>query len=97
MIQIYTSSCFYFAITNKTFGSAFDPSRNIEYVLSVHGRADLPNWMHFKHLNDSKLAFLYGSPLEKGTIEIEIIALDTFNYDTHKEIVKFKIFEKKSN
>lgn len=63
---------------------------------SVAGTADLPSWMHLRHPKDSSLAFLYGSAPNQGELDIELIAINKFNYDTQKTIIRFKVTEIKS-
>jgi len=59
---------------------------------------DLPVWMKYRHINGTNRAFLYGSPTfdEDGDIEIEVIAMNKYNYDTTKDTIKFTITKRES-
>ena len=76
---------------------AYESGHAIEFVASIAGMPDLPVWMHYRHLNGSE-AYLYGAPSanDDGDIEIEVIAIDQYNYDTAKDVLKFRITKRQS-
>lgn len=44
----------------------------------------------------SSTAYLYGSPLEEGDLELEIVAVNKETYQTSKDTIKLTIQEKES-
>lgn len=73
-----------------------EPSPPVELLMSVAGRADLPEWMYYKFDRQSKTGYLYGSPVTDGEIDLEIIALNTRTYDTTMDTMKLTIVERES-
>ena len=94
---MYTTQAFFTKITSHELDKAFASGHTIEFVASIAGMPDLPVWMHYRHLNGSE-AYLYGSPSETddGDIEIEVIAINQYNYDTTKDVMKFRITKRES-
>ena len=73
-----------------------EPSGPVELLMSVAGRADLPEWMYYKFDGKSNTGYLYGSPVTDGEIDLEIIALNTRTYDTTMDTMKLTIVERES-
>lgn len=68
----------------------------IVLLLQISCSPDLPRWMHYRHANGSQQAYLYGSATEDGNIDIEVVALNKYNYETAKETIKFRVTAKES-
>lgn len=68
----------------------------VELLMSVSGRADLPDWMYYKFDKETSTGYLYGSPVTDGDIEIEIIALNSYTYDTTMDTLKLTVVERES-
>lgn len=66
---------------------------NLELLSSITGFPDLPSWMLFYRKKHSPFGYFYGTPTndDDGDIEIEIILVDTFNYNTTKDRLKYRI------
>lgn len=84
-------------ISSHELDKAFASGHDIEFVASIAGMPDLPVWMHYRHVNGSE-AYLYGAPAvnEDRDIEIEVIAIDQYNYDTTKDVLKLVINKRQS-
>ncbi|XP_054168579.1 alpha-sarcoglycan-like [Oppia nitens] len=94
--NIYTTQAFFVQITSDTFYKAIAPGDSIEYIASIAGMPDLPVWMHSRHPNSTGRAYLYGSPAlnDDGDIDIEVIALNQYNYDITKDFMKFRVIKR---
>lgn len=68
----------------------------VELLMSVSGRADLPDWMYYKFDKETSTGYLYGSPVTDGDIEIEIIALNSYTYDTTMDTVRLTVVDRES-
>lgn len=86
---ISTSEAFYLPINALSDG-------DYEFIASVEGMPDLPKWMHLRQLNGSQ-AFLYGTPTISANLSIEVITLNTFNYETDQQLVNITIIKRKGN
>lgn len=97
-MDIYTTQAFYIPISKDDFGKEFKPDDEVEFIISIDGMADLPKWINYRHQNSSGKAFLYGTPSlnDDMDINIEIIAMNKFNYDTFRDTMKFVIKRKES-
>lgn len=60
---------------------------------SIAGYADLPNWMSFYRKSNSPVGYFYGTPLkdDDGDIEIEVIVIDNFSFNTTRDHIKYRI------
>jgi len=94
-VYLHTTEAFVYAIKKSQF-ETLRSSDDVEYMPSVQGMPDLPNWMSYKYPNASRDAYLYGTPISDGDIDIEIIALNKHTYDTHRRTIKFSVSEKES-
>jgi hypothetical protein len=54
--------------------------------------------MNYRHINGTNRAFLYGSPSlnDDADIDIEVIAINKYNYETTKDVMKFRITKRES-
>ncbi|CAG2107995.1 unnamed protein product, partial [Medioppia subpectinata] len=91
--NIYTTQAFYVQIPTDALSKSLAPIDAIEFIPSILGMPDLPVWMQYKHVNHSQKAYLYGSPAldDDRDIEIEVISINQFNYETHKQVMKFRV------
>ncbi|RWS00673.1 O-phosphoseryl-tRNA(Sec) selenium transferase-like protein, partial [Dinothrombium tinctorium] len=95
-VLLHTTQAFYFPIVNKDFGGALRSDVVAEFQASIEGLPDLPKWMFYRYANSSRKGILYGSPVSPDNFSIEIIAIDTNNYDTFRHAVKFEVVEKET-
>lgn len=86
--NVYVSELFQFKINPTMFNWSFnDLSEQFTYRPSKKGHADLPRWLTYMYSKEHHAGFLFGTPpqkLENQMIPIEIIALNTSNYDTRR-------------
>jgi hypothetical protein len=96
--NINTTQAFLAKITSDAFDKAFTSEDDIEFIPSILNYPDLPVWMNYRHINGTNKAFLYGSPSlnDDADIDIEVIAINKYNYDTTKDIMKFRITKRES-
>lgn len=96
--NIYTTQAFFLQITSDALDKAYESGNAIEFIASIQGMPDLPNWMHYRHTNGTDKAYLYGSPSinDDGDIEIEVIAINQYNYDISKDVLKFRVIKRES-
>ncbi|KAI1303098.1 Epsilon-sarcoglycan [Halotydeus destructor] len=90
-IQLNTTEAFFYAIKKEHFGQGLENAVRVEYLPSVQGMADLPKWMMYMQPNSSANGFLYGSPETAGHLDIEIVAMNRFNYETFNHVVRFNV------
>lgn len=127
------TQAFFITINKNSFASILNSSTDeLEYLTSVTGMADLPDWIHYKyvpkgtsttslHVNtqsgqgtelktngtmsvqgqsinasSASVAYLYGSPVEEGDVELEIVAVNKETYQTSRDTIKLTIQEKES-
>ncbi|CAG2165325.1 unnamed protein product, partial [Oppiella nova] len=96
--NIYTTQAFFVQITTDALSKSLAPGDAIEFIPSILGMPDLPVWMHYKQLNSSHAAYLYGSPAlnDDQDIDIEVIAINQYNYETSKDVMKFRVIQRES-
>lgn len=96
--DVFTTEAFFVPIKKESFGRAFDADDEIDFIASIAGMPDLPKWMNCRHVNGSHEAYLYGTPSvnDDGDIEIEIIAMNKYNYNTFQDNLKFRITARES-
>lgn len=86
--DVYVSELFQYKITPELFNWSFNElSEQFSYRASKKGFADLPRWLSYMYAKEHHAGFLFGTPprhLENQMVPIEIIALNTSNYDTRR-------------
>lgn len=92
------SEHFHYQITPELFNWTFnDLSEQFTYRASKKGFADLPRWLSYMYSKERHAGFLFGTPprhLENQMVPIEIIALNTSNYDTKRVTLNLLITPK---
>ena len=95
-LLLNTSQAFFIPIDKSRFVPGFTDVDEVEYMPSVTGMPELPNWMFYRFDNESRTGFLYGSPTSDGNVEIEVIALNTYSFETQRDSLKLAIIERES-
>lgn len=95
-LLVNTSQAFFIPIQKSRFAPGFANEDEIEFIPSVAGMPELPEWMSYRFDNESRTGFLYGSPSSDGNVEIEVIALNTHSFETQRDSVKLSIIERDS-
>lgn len=93
---LYTSQVFFIPINKSRFVPGFTAVDEVEYMPSVSGMPELPDWMFYRFDNESRTGFLYGSPTSSGNVEIQVIALNTHTFETQRDSLKLAIIERDS-
>lgn len=83
-------------ISKSLFVPGFADAAEVEFMPSVSGMPQLPDWMFYRLDNESGTGFLYGSPASDGNLEIEVIALNTHSFETQRQSLKLAIVERES-
>src|SRR5699024_2522512 len=85
---IYTTEAFYTPFWLNRTANHFNQSNYdmIEVMASLSGYPDLPRWMSYFHRANSSVGYFYGTPSveDDGDIDIEIILMDKFTFNTTK-------------
>lgn len=95
-LLLNTSQSFFLTIDKTRFVPGFSDGEEVEFMPSVTGMPDLPDWMFYRFDNESGTGFLYGSPTTDGELEIEVIALNTHSFETQRLCFKLEIVERES-
>lgn len=67
-----------------------------EVIASLSGYSDLPSWIKYFRPKYSPVGYLYGVPPlnEDGDIELDIVILDTFTFNTTIDRIKYRIINR---
>lgn len=95
VIELETTEAFDFAyhLDNNNTGLAVG-RHPIDVVAAEVGHADVPKWMSQYRRPGSNVTWLYGTPDEDGDFDIEMVLLDSYNFDTYQDRVKFRVSNK---
>ncbi|XP_055925460.1 epsilon-sarcoglycan-like isoform X1 [Argiope bruennichi] len=88
-MSVLSTEAFFIPISYEWFPK-FQKDDPLEFTASLMDMPDLPNWM-FSHPMNSSNAYLYGSAVEAGTVNIEITALNKNNFDTASAVLELSV------
>ncbi|XP_064465741.1 epsilon-sarcoglycan-like [Ornithodoros turicata] len=86
---LLTTQVFHFHVEKGMFDTSIDNYGNTEYRAALMGKPDLPKWMFLRQKNDR--ALLYGSYREPGELNIEVFAINKYNYKTSLRVISLQV------
>ncbi|UYV64466.1 hypothetical protein LAZ67_3000846 [Cordylochernes scorpioides] len=90
-ISIFTTEAFHLPILASSFTKLKNADSAREYRASLMDLPDLPQKVYIRQPNGSLDALLYGVVANPGPMNVEIIAMDKYNYDVEKKVVEFDV------
>lgn len=96
VFSAYTTEAFFLTINDGQFGETINSPDPFEFIPTIKGFPDLPNWINYRFPNGSKFAYLYGTPKSPGNFTIEVIAINKRTYDTYQDTIRIQVSPRES-
>lgn len=73
------------------FDTSIDSYGSTEFRAALMGKPDLPKWMFLRQNANAERALLYGSYQEPGELNIEVFAINKYNYKTSLRVISLQV------
>lgn len=93
---LQTTQVFHFYIDKNMFDASIGSYGSTEFRAALLGKPDLPKWMFLRQPSNSDRALLYGSYHDHGELNIEICAINKYNYKTSLRVVSLQVEKRQS-
>ncbi|CAN8024081.1 unnamed protein product [Ixodes persulcatus] len=93
---LQTTQVFHFYIDKNMFDASIGVYGSTEFRAALLGKPDLPKWMFLRQPSNSDRALLYGSYHDHGELNIEICAINKYNYKTSLRVVSLQVEKRQS-
>ncbi|XP_037577703.1 epsilon-sarcoglycan-like [Dermacentor silvarum] len=88
---LQTTEVFHFYIDKGMFDASIDSYGRTEFRAALLGKPDLPKWMFLRQTGNSNRALLYGSYQDNGELNIEVFAINKYNYKTSLRVISLQV------
>ncbi|XP_054917440.1 epsilon-sarcoglycan isoform X3 [Dermacentor andersoni] len=88
---LQTTEVFHFYIDKDMFDASIDSYGRTEFRAALLGKPDLPKWMFLRQTGNSNRALLYGSYQDNGELNIEVFAINKYNYKTSLRVISLQV------
>ncbi|KAL3192870.1 hypothetical protein MRX96_058391 [Rhipicephalus microplus] len=88
---LQTTEVFHFYIDKGMFDASIDSYGHTEFRAALLGKPDLPKWMFLRQTGNSNKALLYGSYQDDGELNIEVFAINKYNYKTSLRVISLQV------
>ncbi|KAH9362945.1 hypothetical protein HPB48_014273 [Haemaphysalis longicornis] len=88
---LQTTEVFHFYLDKGMFDASIDSYGYAEFRAALLGKPDLPKWMFLRQADSSNRALLYGSYQDHGELNIEVFAINKYNYKTSLRVITLQV------
>lgn len=93
---LQTTQVFHFSIDKSMFDASIGNYGTTVFRAALLGKPDLPKWMFLRQTSNSEKALLYGSYQDHGELNIEVFAINKYNYMTSLRVISLQVEKRQS-